>query len=105
MNIAKFLLVIVMLFGWLAIISGFITSLYGVFVKLDADIATVGLIIAAPGLFVCAGAQFMMATIVTAENTTEIKDLLDKLIDQNAKRDTQSAPKLSPPMKRDHYHK
>ena len=93
MNVAKFLLVIFELFGWLAVIAGCLASFYGVFAEGNMTTAGLGLGITASGLLVCAVAQFMMATIVTAENTTEIKSLLAKLIDQNTRQDTQ--PKLS----------
>ena len=93
MDVAKFLIVIFMFLGWLVVIVGCLASFYGVFAEENMTTAGLGLGIAASGLLICGAAQFMMATIITAENTTEIKSLLTKLIDQNTKQDNE--PKLS----------
>ena len=92
MNVAKVLLITMNIVGWIAVIIGCLIA-FTEASEQDLTGILAGIGIAASGLLICAAAQFMMATIVTAENTTEIKNLLTKLIDQNTKQDTQ--PKQS----------
>ena len=89
-GIAKTLLVLLLLVGAVACGFGILIMVLDPLLTHGAMGNMVeGAILIAGGLFTCATTQFALATIVTAENTTEIKNLLTKLVDQNTKQSVQ----------------